>query len=312
LFGLKPTRGRTPIGPDIGEAWQGCAIEHVITRSVRDSAAVLDAIHGADPGAPYVAPPPARAFGQEVGAAPGRLRIAFTPRALLPADVHPECVRAVERAATLLRELGHDVVEEHPLFDAEQFGIDFVHMLVGETAADVVQAEAAIGRRARPGDLEKETAMLARLGRTVSAVEFALAARRIRALGRTLAPFFARHDLLLTPTLAQPPLTVGALAPKGAEAAMLEVAQRLPIAGLLHKLGALQKIAANAWAFAPFTAPFNATGQPAVSVPLHWTADNLPIGVQLVGRFGDEATLLRVSSQLERAQPWKDRRPPGF
>ena len=311
LFGLKPTRARTPVGPDHGEVWLGCAVEHVLTRSVRDSAVVLDAIHGGDAGAPYAAPPPARPFREEVGALPGRLKIAFTPRALIPTAVAPECVHAVENAAALLRELGHDVVEEHPAFDAEQFSIDFVHMLVGETAADVAMAEAAVGRKARAGDLERETAVLARLGGAVSAAEFAIAARRIRALGRKLAPFFERYDLLLTPTLAQPPLTVGALASKGAEAAMLAVAERLPIGGLLHKLGALHKIAANAWSFAPFTAPFNATGQPAVSLPLHWTAENLPIGVQLVGRFGDEATLLRVSSQVERARPWKDRRPPA-
>jgi amidase len=312
LYGLKPTRARTPIGPDLGEIWQGCAVEHVVTRSVRDSAAVLDAIHGYDPGAPYAAPPPARPFREEVAATPGRLRIAFTKRALIPTDVHPECVRAVEDASRLLRELGHDVVEEHPDFDAAQFSIDFVHMLVGETAADVATAEAAVGRKARIGELEKETAVLARLGGAVSAAEFALASRRIHALGRKLAPFFARYDLLLTPTLAQPPIAIGALASKGAEAATLEIAQRLPIGALLHKLGALHKIAANAWSFAPFTAPFNATGQPAASLPLHWTPEGLPVGVQLVARFGDEATLLRVSAQVERARPWKDRRPPGY
>ncbi|MBE7448748.1 MAG: amidase [Kofleriaceae bacterium] len=312
LFGLKPTRGRTPLGPDVGEAWQGCAIEHVLTRSVRDSAAMLDAVAGDDPGAPYSAPPPARPFRAEVGVAPGKLRIAFTRRALISAEVHPECVRAVEDAAALLRELGHEVVEEHPSFDADAFAVDFVHMLVGETAADVAESEALIGRRARPGDLEKETMVLARLGDAVSARDFALAARRIRRLGRQLAPFFARHALLLTPTLAQPPVAVGALASKGAEAALIEVAQRLPVGRLLHRLGALHRIAATAWSFAPFTAPWNATGQPACSLPLHWTPDGLPVGVQLVGRFGDEATLLRVASQVEAARPWKDRRPPGF
>ncbi|MCA9677272.1 MAG: amidase [Kofleriaceae bacterium] len=312
LFGLKPTRARTPIGPDVAEAWQGCAIEHVLVRSVRDSAAMLDAVHGPDPGAPYVAPPPARPFLDEVGAAPGRLRIAYTSRALIPAEVDPACVRAVEDAAALLRDLGHDVVEDHPEFDAAQLSIDFVHMLVGETAADVAELERVIGRKAHVGDLEKETLVMARLGAALSASEFAQATRRVRALGRRLAPFFARYDLLLTPTLAQAPVAIGALASHGAEAAMLEVAQRLPVGGLLHKLGAIQKIAANAWGFAPFTAPFNATGQPACNLPLYWTDDGLPVGVQLVGRFGDEATLLRVASQAEVARPWRDRRPPGI
>lgn len=309
VFGLKPTRGRTPIGPDHGEAWQGCAIEHVITRSVRDSAAMLDAIHGEDPGAPYAAPPPKRRFLEEVGAPPGRLRIAFTKAALLPADVDPVCVRAVEDAAKLLADLGHDVVEDRPTFDGEQVAIDFLTMLVGEVAADVAYWEKVIGRAARVGDLEPETAVLVRMGHAVPAVEFALASRRLRTLARQIAPWFGGYDAFLTPTLAQPPLAIGALKPKAAEAVVLRVAQRLPIGGLLHKVGALDEMAGRAWAFTPFTAVWNVTGQPACSVPLTWDG-GLPIGVQLVGRFGDEATLFRLASQLEVARPWMDRRPP--
>jgi amidase len=310
LFGLKPTRARTPIGPDLGEAWQGCAIEHVLTRTVRDSAAMLDATHGPDAGAPYAAPPPARRFLDEVGAPPGKLRVGFTRKALLPAEVDPVCVRAVEDAAALLADLGHEVVEDHPDFDADRLALDFVTMLVGEVAADVATWEATLGRAAGRGDLEKETAVLARMGHAVPAVEFALASRRLRLLGRQVAPLFARCDVFLTPTLAKPPVPIGALAPQGAEAALLEVARRLPIGGLLHKLGALNQMAARAWAFVPFTAPWNVTGQPACNVPLHW-AGGLPIGVQLVGRFGDEATLLRLAAQLEEARPWRDRRPPS-
>jgi amidase len=313
LFGLKPTRARTPIGPVIGEAWLGCAVEHVLTRSVRDSAAMLDAIHGADPGAPYAAPAPARPFLAEVGAAPGKLRIALTTRPLLPADpVHPDGVEAVTATATLLRELGHEVVEDHPTFDAAQFAVDFIYMLVAETAADVRAMEAVVGRRARRGDLEPQTAVLARLGNAVSAVDYAAAARRIRTVGRALAPFFATYDLLLTPTLAQLPLEIGALTPRGADKFFLDAALNLPLGKLLLRAGALQKIAAKSWNFTPFTAVFNASGQPACSVPMHWNAAGLPVGIQLVGRFGDEATLLRVASQLEQARPWKERRPPGF
>ena len=310
VFGLKPTRGRTPLGPDAGESWQGCAIEHVITRSVRDSAAMLDAIHGEDLGAPYAAPPPKRRFADEVGAPPGRLKIAFTRQALLPAEVDPACVRAVEDAAKLLTELGHDVVEDRPRFDGEQVSVDFLTMLVGEVAADVAHWEQVLGRTARVGDLEKETAVLARMGHAVPAVEFALASRRLRMLARQIAPWFAGYDALLTPTLAQPPVAIGALKPKAGEAVVLRVAQRLPIGGLLHKLGALDQMAGRAWAFTPFTAVWNVTGQPACSVPLYWE-QGLPIGTQLVAKFGDEATLFRLASQLERARPWKDRRPPA-
>ena len=310
LFGLKPTRGRTPIGPDIGEAWHGCAIEHVLTRTVRDSAAMLDATHGDDAGAPYSAPPPARRFLDEVGAKPGRLRIAWSTRALLPATVDSVCVRAVEDTVRLLTDLGHELVEDHPSFDAEQVSVDFLTMLVGEVAADVATWERTLGKKAKVGDLEKETAVLARMGHAVPAVEFSLALRRLRLLSRQIAPLFARYDAFLTPTLAQPPLAIGALAPRASEAAILRVAQRLPIGGLLHKIGALDQMAGRAWAFTPFTAVWNVTGQPACSLPLAWH-DGLPIGVQLVGRFGDEATLLRLSSQLEDARPWRDRRPPA-
>ncbi len=311
LFGLKPTRARTPVGPDIGEAWLGCAIEHVLTRSVRDSAAMLDATHGADPGAPYAAPAPARPFLAEVGAAPGKLTIAMTAKALIPTEVDPACVRAVEDAAALLRSLGHTVVEAHPEFDAAQFALDFVTMLVGEVAADVAQFEALAGHKIKAGDLEKETRVLAQMGGVVSAGEFALAARRLRLVARRLAGFFAKYDLLLTPTLAKPPIEIGSLVKQGAEEMLMRVAERVPIAGLLRRLGALQRIANEAWAFVPFTAVWNATGQPAASLPLYWE-NGLPLGVQLVGRFGDEATILRVASQCEAARPWLGKRPPGF
>ena len=312
LFGLKPTRGRTPLGPDHGEAWQGCAIEHVLTRTVRDSAAMLDAIAGPDAGAPYVATPPARPFLDEVGESPGKLRIGFTSRALLPAEVDAECVRAVEAAAALCARLGHEVSEEAPPFEAEQFSIDFVHMLVGETAADVRESEQLLGRRAGAKDLEPETALLALLGKAVSAEEFALASRRLKRVARQMAAYFEKYDVLLTPTLAKPPLVVGSLLPGGADKLAMQVANLLGAGKLFHRLGALHRIAGNAWSFAPFTAPFNATGQPACSVPLHISPEGLPIGVQFVGRLGDEATLIRLASQLEEAQPWRDRRAPGF
>jgi len=311
LFGLKPTRGRVPMGPDLGEAWQGCVVEHVLTRSVRDSAAMLDAIHGPDDGAPYYAPAPARRFLEEVLAAPGRLKIAYTTRAIIPADVHAECAAATDRTVAILRELGHDLVEAHPPIDGEQLGTDFVTMIIGEVAAEVAEIEARLGRAVRRGELERETAMLNRLGHAVPAVDFALASRRLHAIGRQTAEFFRTFDLLLTPTLAQPPLLIGSLAPKGADAALLAIAERLPIAKLLRRAGGVERIAAKAWGFTPFTAAWNATGQPACSVPMHWTVEGLPIGVQLVGRYGDEATLFRVAGQLERAQPWRDRRAPG-
>lgn len=313
LFGLKPTRGRTPTGPVAVDHWQGCAVEHVLTRSVRDSAAALDATHGPDPGAPYVAPPPARPFLEEVGAPPGRLRIAFTRRALLPAPgVDPACVAAVEAAARLCAELGHEVVEEHPPLDGDAFARAFVTMIIGETAAELRAAERDLGRPIRHHDVELGTHVLRLLGERYTAADFALAVRTLKATGRALAPFFERHDLLLTPTLAQPPLPIGSIGPRGAQRALLSALVRLGAGGALRGLGVLEEIAATAYAFAAFTAPFNATGQPAMSVPLHWTDGPrpLPIGVHFVARLGEEATLLRLAAQLEQARPWADRRPP--
>lgn len=311
LFGLKPTRGRTPAGPDAIENWQGCAIEHVLTRSVRDSAAVLDATHGPDAGAPYVAPPPARPFLDEVSAAPGKLRIAFTRQPLLPAPfVHPECVAAVEAAAKLCAELGHEVVEEHPPLDADAFARAFVMMIIGETGADLRAAERSLGRRVRSGDVELGTHVLRLLGERYTAADFALAVRDLKMTGRVLAPFFTRHDLLLTPTLARPPLEIGAITPKGAEKALVTTLTRMGSGAALQALGVLEKIASTAYGFAAFTAPFNATGQPAMSVPLHWSEKGLPIGVQFVARLGEEATLLRLAAQLETARPWAHRRAP--
>lgn len=312
VYGLKPSRGRTPMGPDDGEGWQGFVVEHVLTRSVRDSAAMLDAIAGPEPGGLYSAPPPARPFLAEVGAKTGKLRIAFTAKALLPANVHPDCVAAVEDAAKLLASLGHEVVEAHPPFEGERVSLDFLTMLVSETAATLREMEQTLGRKRKRGDFEAATEVLGLIGETVTATEVALAVRRLKRVGMKMAPFFAEYDLLLTPTLGQPPVPVGSLLPKGGEKLFLSAMASLGASRLLAALDVLPEIAKKAWDFVPFAAPFNITGQPACSVPLYWNRDGLPIGVQLVGRMAEDALLLRVSAELEAARPWQDKRAPGF
>lgn len=312
LFGLKPSRGRVPTGPGIGEIWQGAVVEGVLTRSVRDSAALLDAVHGPDAGAPYWAPPPARPFLEEVGADPGRLRIGFTTRPMMGRSVDPECIEAVHDAARLLESLGHVVEEAAPVVDGPALGRAFLTMLCGELRGDIADAEALLGRRARARDFEPATWALALLGEQLSAAEFVQAVRLMERSSRAVSVFFEEWDMLLTPTLASPPVPVGSLQPTAAERLQLTVLGRLRAGRLLRIGGALQLAADQIYEFIPWTPVFNITGQPAMSVPLHWSADGLPVGVHLVGRAAGEAALFRLAAQLESARPWFGRTPPCF
>lgn len=312
LFGLKPSRGRVPTGPGIGEIWQGAVVEGVLTRSVRDSAALLDAVQGPDPGAPYWAPPPARPFLQEVGADPGRLRIAMTTRPMMGRQVDPACVAAVEDAARLLESLGHVVEEAAPVVDGPALSRAFLTMLCGELRGDIRDAERLLGRRARAGDFEPATWALALLGDQLSAAEFVQAVRLLERSSRAIGAFFEEWDMLLTPTLASPPVPIGSLQPSDAERLQLTVLGRLHAGRLLRLGGVLQQAAEQVFEFIPWTPVFNVTGQPAMSVPLYWTADGLPVGTHLVGRAADESSLFRLAAQLEAARPWFGRTPPVF
>jgi amidase len=311
LFGLKPTRGRTPAGPDRSELWNGFTIAHVLSRSVRDSAAALDAIAGPEASSPYWAPPPARAFLAEVGAPPGRLRIALTkrPQAAL-AVPHADCLAAADDAARLLTDLGHDIEEADLEIDAEAFAHDFFTLVCVEMAALLARAEVWVGRRPRRGELETSTAITAILGRQRTATEAARSRERLDAIGRRTATFFERYDLLLSPTLGAPPPAIGALQPRGLEAFGQEILTRLHLGVLLRIPGLVEASVRRVFSFMPFSPLANVTGQPSMSVPLHWNAAGLPIGSQLTARFGDEATLFRIAAQLEVARPWRDRRPP--
>jgi amidase len=309
LFGLKPTRGRTPAGPRRGERWQGFTVEHVLTRSVRDSATMLDAIAAPDPGAPYVTPPPSRPYLEEVATPPGRLRIAFTTRPFLGRSVHPECTCGVEATAKLLAGLGHNVVEDAPLFDGYAFAKAFLLMVCVETAADIREAAAQLPRKPTRADFEAITWALHLVGSQYSAVDFVNARRTLHQIGRQIGRFFTRYDLLLTPTLAEPPVPIGALDLKGLEAMLLRILGRLHAGRLFKAIKMVNISARTAFEFLPYTPIFNVTGQPAMSVPLHWSADGLPVGMHFAGRFGEEATLFRLAGQLEQARPWFQRTP---
>jgi amidase len=312
VFGFKPTRGSTPTGPDFGEIWQGFHADHVLTLSVRDSAAMLDLTHGEDAGAPYVAPPRKRPFLQELATEPGTLRIAFTTKPFLDTPLHADVVKATKDAAALLQELGHEVVEAAPEVEAEQFVRDFVAIAAGETRAALELISRRTGRRLWNRDYEELTYAVGLFGKALSAADFAGAANRLQRVARSVAPFFEAYDVLLTPVLGSPPGHVGSLQLASSEKSQLRLLGGLNAAWLLKRAVALDVLATRAFDQMPWLPLFNVTGQPAMSVPLYWTDAGLPIGVQMVGRFAADGSLLRLAAQLERARPWLQRIPPGF
>ena len=307
LFGLKPSRGRNPVGPLKGEVWQGASVEHVISRSVRDSAAVLDATHGPGPGAPYFVAPPVGAYLAAAARPPGRLRIGFSTAHPLGLAVDPACVAAVQNAARLLESLGHEVGEVALPYDGKLVARTYLMLYFGEVGAEIAAMQAVLGRPATRRDVEPATWLLGLLGRTYSAADFVTAHRSWYPLTRALDEFHATHDLLLTPTAAAPPVRLGELAQSGLEKALLGVVNRFGLGRLMKRTGLATQLAEKSLAKTPYTQIANLTGRPAMSVPLHWTPENLPIGVQFLARFGAEELLFSLAGQLEQAQPWFSR-----
>jgi amidase len=288
VFGLKPTRARNPLGPDRGEGWGGFSCGHVLSISVRDSAAMLDAIHGPEASSPYVAPPPQRPFSEEVGRDPGRLRIAFTDGSPYGDAIDPEIAASVREIATLLARLGHDVEQRAPMLAADPAAV--MATIVGaNTALSVRQAEARFGRAMTDRDFERLTLASAYNADKTSATDYVAAQSAAFRISRDLATFMESFDVLLCPTLCSPPLRIGELDSMSED--------------LSHIAPILRR-------YMPATSMFNMSGQPAMSVPLAWNAAGLPLGMMFASRFGDEATLFRLAAQLEAERPWKDKLPP--
>ena len=297
LVGLKPTRARVSQGPLIGEGWAGGTIDGAVTRTVRDAAAILDVISMPMPGEPYYAPAFARPLRDEVGADPGRLRIGFLDR---PNHAHyldhEECRAAVAGTARLLESLGHHVEESSPpaLFE-EEFSHHFVTIIAADTEQSFRAFELAIGRPITDDEIEPRNVLYREVGKAMPALTYLDSRAWIGMWARRMAEWWTspsgghggQYDVLLTPTLGAPPPPLGWFTEAGPE----QEGQRIA-------------------SFIPYTAQFNMTGQPAVSLPLHWSADGLPVGVQLVAAYGREDLLVRLSAQLEQAAPWADRRPP--
>jgi len=307
LFGLKPSRGRITLGPQIGDAWQGASMEHCVSRSVRDSAALLDAIHGASPGDPYQIAPPTGSYLNDSRQLPGQLRIGFTTTHTLGQEVHADCQAAVTHTARLLEKLGHQVAPvEHP-FQRSDLTEAFLYMIFGETAATVKGLEERLGRPATRHDVEPNTWSIALIGRTISAERFVSARRRWNDVARRMAAFHQEYDLLLTPTTALPPFPIGHLQPTPAERRLVGLVNRLGLGQLA--LGKIDELAEKVFTYIPFTPLANMTGQPSMSVPLHWNAEGLPVGSMFTASFGREDLLFRLAGQLEIAQPWFERWP---
>lgn len=283
LVGLKPTRGRTPLGPDVGEGWGSMASGHVVSRTVRDSAALLDATHGPGLGDPYRSTPVDSAFLVALEARPEVLRIGIDLEAINHGEVHPECARAVERTAIMLDGLGHDVEPVSLDYSRDELGEAAGLLVAVNVANNVIRRAAAIGAEPSEDNLEALTLRFLEWGRQVPGTDYVEAIHTIHRASRTIERQLQTIDIVLSPTLLCPPPELGFMDTQSEDA---------------------ETYADHFNRFWGFTSLYNATGNPAISLPLHRTDDGLPVGVQFAGRFGEEALLLQLAAQLEEATPW--------
>ncbi|GMW01734.1 MAG: amidase [Candidatus Hydrogenedentota bacterium] len=289
LFGLKPSRGRITLGPDLGDVANGLVSEHVLTRSVRDSAALLDATCGPLPGDPYVAPAPERLFLQEVGASTGRLRIAYSSETFIGVPVHPECEKALMETVKLCESLGHYVEESAPAIAGDEIQHAFLSVYMASAAWSMDGCVQLTGRMPSPQLLEPCSWTMHQMASQTNSSMYLLGWTQLQRISRALCTWLEPFDAFLTPTTAEPPLPLGSF----------EADPDNPLSPIMR-----------AAAFVPYTPLCNFTGLPAMSVPLHWTADGLPVGSHFVGKYGQEALLFRLAAQLEEARPWAHHVPP--
>ena len=287
VFGFKPTRGRIPLGPSTFEGWNGCSHHHALTLSVRDSAALLDATGGQELGSPFFSPKPEHPFLEEMGRDPGSLRIALVTASSSGAPVDPECQKAAHDAGKLCESLGHKVDEAALPINNEVLRGAFFTVLQVSLARTLDDSASILGRPVSHDDVETSTWAMGQAAQNISSVAYSRAIATLHQIGLTMARFLQNHDVILSPTLCKPPVPLG----------VLSLSQDSAVYGK------------NVMEFVHSSSLYNATGQPSMSVPLHWTPDGLPVGVMFSGRFGEDALLLRLAAQLEKAQPWANRRP---
>ena len=289
LFGLKPSRGRVPMGPLRTEGWAGMSTHHAVSWTVRDSAAVLDATHGIEPGSRYSAPTPDGTFLSQAGKNPGKLRVALMLKPFSGAPVDPEVADAVRAAAKLCESLGHHVEEAMPKIDYMTIATTGFTLTGSSVAADALDRAKLLGVTLGPDLLEQTTLDIINFGKTATAMDFARGNNAYQAAAVAIAQFMVNYDVILSPTLTHPPKKLGEIG-MSTGLSMMEWGRRVG-------------------GYTSFTGVFNGTGQPSMSVPLAMSKDGLPIGIMFTGRFGEEALLFRLAAQLEAAAPWRGRRP---
>lgn len=305
LFGLKPTRGRTPVGTKRGREWQGATVDHVLTRTVRDSAAMLDELSVNQKGAPFHAPPFDGSYLQMVHTPlEKKLRIAFSVRSPIGTEVHPDCKAAVIKTVNMLGSMGHIIEEKDAPVDGNKMIKSFLTMYFGEVAATLTSLEEVLGRKAKFHDVEPATWLSGRLGKAFSAEEFVLSLREWDKAAFVMEEFHEIYDCYITPTTAYPPPKTGELGLRSIEKSIIRAASQLGLVGLLKHIGIVETIAENNLSKTPFTQLANMTGQPAATLPLYQTQDGLPVGVQIIAARGKEDLLFQLAALFEQTDSW--------
>lgn len=302
LFGLKPSRGRISAGPLVGEAWTGASTDHVVSRTVRDSAAMLDVLSGPASGDPFVIPGPSSPWRDLMQRSPGQLRIGVFTSSPYQTDVAPECVAAVEETARLLESLGHRVEYARPDFDGPALARCYLALYFGEVSALMDRAKAQFGATDR--DFELETRLLGMLGQTMPLPDYVRLRQQWNEFARALGTYFERFDFYLCPSTGQLPARIGQMETPSHLKLVARLMLGLKAGKLVHKSGQVDQMALESLARTPFTQLANLTGTPAMSVPLHWTREGLPVGVQFGAAHGGEERLLQLAAQLEEVNPW--------
>ncbi len=302
LFGLKPSRGRTASGSDMMRLWESMVVEHVVTRSVRDSAAMLDVLAGPELGSAISLPKPKDSFLNALNKPLPKLQIAVMDQPFFTAEVDASYRNSLQHASQLCLDLGHAIEPVSLHINSTEVASAYVIVIAGEMAASIKRFSEALGRKPKHHDLEKQTQLVCHIGEQLSAADFAWASDVLEQASRQMAHFFQDYDVLMTPTMPVPPPVIGELKPHFFEQSMLELLTHVPFPPLLRK--AMEHAATKNFSFYPFTPIFNISGQPAMSVPLFWDNQGLPIGIQFATRVGEEAVLLQLARQLELARPW--------